>query len=307
MSASSTADPTRAAAVEARLSAALVERVAAYAPSGALGGSATLIACDVDRTLVYSAAALMLAGPDEDAPELVVAEVRRGLPRAYLTADARQLLAVLATKASLVPVTTRTQEQYERVRLGATPPAFAVTSNGGRLLVEGRLDLDWSGQVAKQLADLSVPLAEVRTHLKEVARETWVRHRRVADDLFAYLDVERDEMPAGFVAELEEWCGRRGWAVSVQGRKVYAVPSALTKSAAVREVASRVGADRLVAAGDSRLDAELLESADVSFRPAHGELNETGWQCPGLTVTQARGVLAGEEIIARILALVLTA
>jgi len=85
--------------------------------------------------------------------------------------------------------------------------------------------------------------------------------------------------------------------VSMQGRKIYALPRALTKEAAVAEVRSRAGAGRLIAAGDGALDAGFLTMADAAIRPPHGELAEIGWQAPTVAIAQAIGVLAGEEIV----------
>lgn len=94
----------------------------------------------------------------------------------------------------------------------------------------------------------------------------------------------------------QTWCGPRGWNVSQQGRKIYTMPNPVTKSAAIREVHNRLTADRtlhansiVLAAGDGVLDIDLLEHADFAIRPRHGELEETRWQHPNVTVTAARG------------------
>ena len=97
--------------------------------------------------------------------------------------------------------------------------------------------------------------------------------------------------------ELAVWAEDRGWTVSLQGRKIYAVPKPLTKSAAVREVARRTGADLTLAAGDSLLDADLLLAADRGWRPGHGELADAGWTAPPITALPERGVAAGERIL----------
>ncbi len=82
----------------------------------------------------------------------------------------------------------------------------------------------------------------------------------------------------------------------MQGRKIYALPSGLTKEAALVEVVQRTGAARLLAAGDGALDAGFLAVADAAIRPPHGELHEMGWQATNLRVAPSAGVLAGEEI-----------
>jgi hypothetical protein len=255
-----------------------------------------LVASDLDRTLIYSSAALALTMPDARAPRLLCVEVHESRPLSYMTETAARLLTDLAGTAVFVPTTTRTREQYLRINLPGPAPEYAICANGGHLLVDGVSDADWHRRVTGRLAGECAPLAEVREHLLRTADPAWVRKHRVAEDLFAYLVVERDLLPGDWVEELAVWAGNRGWTVSLQGRKLYAVPKPLTKSAAVREVARRTGADLVLGAGDSLLDADLLLAVDRGWRPGHGELADAGWTAPGVTALPERGVLAGERI-----------
>ncbi|CAN3980483.1 HAD family hydrolase [Kitasatospora purpeofusca] len=274
------------------------------------GGSAAaprfVVASDLDRTLIYSNRALALDVPDRLAPRLLSVEVHDGKALSFMTEEAAALLVELAREAVLVPATTRTRAQYERVNLpGPTPgwvPPYAICANGGRLLVDGVPDEDWQTEMAGRLAEGAAPLAEVVDHLALCADPEWTHKRRVADELFAYLVVERAELPTGWITELTGWCAERGWSVSLQGRKVYAVPTPLSKSAALAEVVRRVGPSTVLSAGDSLLDADLLLAADAAWRPGHGELADTGWTAPGVTALDEIGVAAGEEIARRFLA-----
>ncbi|MFF3453881.1 HAD family hydrolase [Streptomyces sp. NPDC002730] len=263
--------------------------------------ASTLVASDLDRTLIYSAAALQLPMPDADAPRLLCVEVYESKPLSYLTETAAGLLTQLAADSVFVPTTTRTREQYHRIHLPGPAPEFAICANGGHLLVDGVSDRDWQRQVAATLADECASLTEVRAHLIAAADPAWLLKERIAEDLFAYLVVERTLLPEGWVKELAEWAEGRGWTVSLQGRKIYAVPQPLTKSAAVREVARRTGSERILAAGDSLLDADLLLAADHAWRPGHGELADSGWTAPNTDVLAEKGVAAGEEILRRFL------
>lgn len=256
-----------------------------------------LVASDLDRTLIYSAAALGLGMPDAEAPRLLCVEVYRAQPLSYLTETAATLLAQLAATTVFVPATTRTREQYQRIRLPGAPPAYAICANGGHLLVDGESDPDWHAGVRRLLASECAPLREVRDHLRRVADPAWLLKEREAEGLFTYLVVDRERLPDAWLKELAEWAGQRGWNVSCQGRKVYAVPHPLTKSAAVAEVARRTGAGPVLAAGDSLLDADLLLAADRGWRPGHGELADTGWSAPHVTGLAERGVSCGETIL----------
>ncbi|WP_232663559.1 HAD family hydrolase [Pseudonocardia sp. TRM90224] len=255
----------------------------------------TVVCLDMDRTVIYSAAALDLRVPDHEAPRLLCVEIYQGAPLSFLTEDAVAALQRLQSRAVVVPTTTRTPEQLARIRLPGTAPRYAIASNGGHLLVDGVPDGDWAATVRARLAGCA-PLAEIESHLAASGGPFLLR-LRTASDLFAYAVVDRAALPSGWVEALARWCGPRGWRVSLQGRKVYAVPEPLTKSAAAHEVVARCGGGPLLAAGDSLLDADLLEAADAAIRPAHGELADAGFTRDHLAVTVNTGVLAGTELL----------
>jgi hydroxymethylpyrimidine pyrophosphatase-like HAD family hydrolase len=260
-----------------------------------------LAAVDLDRTLIYSQSAWMLPDDPEHPPaQLLCVEEYDGSPLSYLTRAAARLLPQLDAMAVFVPVTTRTQEQFARVRLPSGPTRFAITTNGARLLVDGAEDLEWSRTVVDRIAGACAPLDEIAAHLGAQPAE-WLLRLRDAEQAFCYAIIDRDAAPAAELDALRAWCAERGWTVSVQGRKLYCVPDPLTKTAAVAEVARRSGATVVAAAGDSLLDAGMLAAADMAIRPAHGELEAAGWSPPGVEVTEEAGVLAGERIVAWLL------
>lgn len=253
-----------------------------------------LVGTDLDRTLIYSRGALEAHGDTKR--RLLAVEVHEGRPASWMTTEAAAAFARLGDHAVVVPVTTRTPEQWHRITLPGPPPRYVVTANGGVLLVDGRPDRDWSAAVADRLARVA-PLGEIWEHASRVCRPEWTVKLRNARGLFCYAVLHRKRVPAGFVAEAAAWAADRGWQLSLQGRKLYWVPRSLTKSAAVAEVAARAGTSRTVAAGDSLLDADLLASADRGIAARHGELVASGWSVPSVSVTAACGVRAGAEIV----------
>jgi hydroxymethylpyrimidine pyrophosphatase-like HAD family hydrolase len=256
-----------------------------------------LVASDLDRTLIYSANSMSLQGSDQLAPRMVVSEVYDAAPLSYMTRAAEELLARIVDRSVFVPVTTRTQAQFARVQLPGRGRGYAVTTNGAVLLHDGEPDPDWSRHIRNSLAGRCAPLGEVLGHLTGSGAVPEILRVRTAEDVFVYSIVNREELSESYLQELTAWCLERGWTTSLQGRKLYCVPAPVTKEAAVAEVRRRSGAGLLLAAGDSRLDAGLLELADLSIRPAHGELHSEGFARANLTVTSASGVLAGEEIL----------
>jgi hypothetical protein len=252
-----------------------------------------LIASDLDRTLIYSRAARALAG--EPTGPLRCVETRDGVAVSHLTDAAAGLLQALPPWAHLVAFTTRTPEQLARVRLPGRPARFAVAANGGRLLVDGVPDAEWSARVARELAD-ACSLAQVQAELELRCHPDWTLAVRGAAGLFCYAVLDRERTPRGFVADVDEWLVARGWTSSLQGRKLYAVPSPLTKSAALAEVARRLDASLVLGAGDSLLDVDLLAACDLGIHPGHGEIAASGWSAEHVHSTGSFGAQAGEDI-----------
>ncbi len=268
---------------------------------------AAIVALDLDRTLIYSATA---AGDARDLPPLRVVEYLEGVPLSRMTEGAWALLGGLMKQAEVVLVTTRSQVQFARVRLPATP-RYALCANGGVLLVTGVRDPEWD-QWARTIMATSAPLETVLALMDEVRSEPWVKDVRSIEGLLCYL-VAHDpgDLPAEWLRTFSRSVGASGWKVSVQGRKVLAVPEGLSKASGLLRLRDRIVMDlrarraigpqdrvRLFASGDSILDAAMLEAVDLAVRPAHGELHDLGWSADGVHVTDLAGARAGEEIIA---------
>lgn len=265
-------------------------------PARAVPDRRVLVASDLDRTLIYSANSMLLTGPDDAAPPMVVSEVYRSAPLSFMTQQAEAYLEELAVRGVFVPVTTRTREQFGRIRLPGRGTGYAVCTNGAVIMQDGAVDAGWTASIQRNVRKCAA-LEEVLAYLTVDRPVPGLIRARTAEDIFIYCIVDRTALSPEYLAELTDWCVQRGWTVSLQGRKLYCVPVPVSKETAVDEVRKRMGADLLITAGDSLLDAGMLELADIAFRPAYGELHDTGFSLPHLTVTEARGIMAGEEIL----------
>ena len=125
-------------------------------------------------------------------------------------------------------------------------------------------------------------------------------------DADGVLLVARARHTAAWLDDLTTTCVPYRWRTVAHGDKVYLLPAALTKLAAVDEVRRRTAASRLLAAGYSPLDAEMLAAADAAVTPVDGDLHAQGRQAPHVTVTRRTGLRAGREIARWLLSRTLT-
>ncbi|AIQ21692.1 MULTISPECIES: HAD family hydrolase [Paenibacillus] len=258
-----------------------------------------IYASDLDRTLIYSLGAI---GVPENTPGLIPAEIIEGKTRSYISQQALNQLMDLNTRIIFIPVTTRTIQQYKRINLfqETVIPDYAVTSNGGNILIGGVVDKEWRESIGRLVARHSAGAEEVRSYIKAVVREDWIISENYCDDLFYSFMVYRDQLPLDEITNLSDRLYNLGWRVSLQGRKLYAVPAAVNKSDAILHLRRTVRSEPMVASGDSLLDKSLLESADYAIAPCHGEIfaeQQSGLVKSRYPFTKESGVFAGDEIL----------
>ncbi|WP_342420301.1 HAD family hydrolase [Paenibacillus sp. FSL E2-0178] len=258
-----------------------------------------IYASDLDRTLIYSLNAIGVPG---DAPGLVPAEVIDGRTVSYISKQALDMLKELAAKIVFMPVTTRTIAQYRRINLFQETiiPDYAVTSNGGNILVNGVVDQEWRAAVGRLVERGSVSAEEAGRIVRSVVRAEWITSERYCDELFYTFVVHRDSLPLDEITRMAERLDGLGWKVSLQGRKLYIVPEAVNKSDAILHVRRTVRSEPMVASGDSLLDKSLLAAADYAIAPCHGEIfaeQQAGLVNLEYPFTKQSGVFAGDEIM----------
>ncbi|ASA25281.1 HAD family hydrolase [Paenibacillus donghaensis] len=259
-----------------------------------------IYASDLDRTLIYSRSAI---GVPENSPGLIPAEIIDGVTVSYISQQAlEQLQELVAASLVFMPVTTRTIQQYKRINLFQETiiPDYAITSNGGNILIGGVVDQEWRSAVGSLVASGSAPAAEIVELVRSVVREEWLISERYCDELFYTFVVYRDLLPMDEITHMADRLATLGWKVSLQGRKLYVVPVAVNKSDAILHVRRTVRSEPMVASGDSLLDKSLLASADYAIAPCHGEIfaeQQSGLVKSSYPFTKQSGVFAGDEIL----------
>src|SRR6478672_8879799 len=133
----------------------------------------TVVATDLDRTMIYSRAAIDSVTAPGEVPPLRCVELLDGREQSFMTVRSARRLTAIAAAALLVPVTTRTLAQFARVQLPGGS-RFGVTSNGGHIVVDGVVDEDWRRAIEARIAGDGASLAEIGEGLDAFATRPWV-------------------------------------------------------------------------------------------------------------------------------------
>lgn len=260
-----------------------------------------IFASDLDRTLIYSDRFL------QDYAGQAIA-VESGKYFSYMTGRSADLLKAIASRAIFVPCTTRTVEQYQRIQFlkDVLTPGYAVVSNGANLLVNGVLDTGYNKKILQEVVIKCMACEDILKEFAKLANGQWAQPMRNADGVFHYCIIDRDKAPLQELTDFSSWACEQKWDVSVQGRKLYLVPQVINKWSAIKRVLDITGDGGVIAAGDSLLDLPLIRGAGLAISPSHGELYELFGISGDWLFTKSSGIIAGEEILEKVLAVVTT-
>ena len=213
-----------------------------------------LIFSDLDGTLIFSAS--------RKRPGDIVCEYKDGAEISCITRRQADLLPGL----EVIPVTTRSVEQYRRICFPeGFSPEYALTDNGGTLLVNGFPDPEWTAHTARLVRECAGELERCRGVLEHDSGRSF--EIRMVDGMFLFT---KSADPENTLRKLNEVSGAAVRCFAT-GAKVYALPAGLCKGAAVRRLAGRLaeqrGSGRMICAGDSAMDIPMLNAADAAVFP----------------------------------------
>jgi hydroxymethylpyrimidine pyrophosphatase-like HAD family hydrolase len=253
-----------------------------------------IFASDLDHTLIYSERFL----PEPSSFSLK--QVEAGVAKSCMTQKAAQTLFQLSRALTFIPCTTRTIEQYKRIKFFKIEPEWAIVSNGANLLINNEVDQCHQKEIKRQLEDRCLNFTKILRQFAKLNPTTWTEPLRQADEVF-YCIFDQEKIPLPEFEDFSAWAQEQNWNISLQGRKLYLVPNVIDKGAALARLAQMLEKEIIFAAGDSLLDISLLEAAQNSFVPIHGEIRRHFPDSGRWQYTKSGGVLAGEEILENIL------
>lgn len=261
-----------------------------------------IYASDIDRTLLFSEKYIEEYGLNLDKNELILGEVidkhnrQTGLNGVTGTiednGDATVLRAYFSKKVytglnrvnqskeiEFIPVTSRTDEEYKRVRLGFTPK-YAITCNGGHILYNGKLWDEYIEHTDKIRAVNKIDLDAVRNEV-----EHWELNKtkpKVIGNAIVYFKLSTGEDKAKLNNYISSIVNKYEYLdVKVNRQKVYLECKVLNKGTALNWLRKHIESNqtaqaKVVASGDTVLDLAMLRVADIAIIPEGSELDKIG-------------------------------
>ena len=229
---------------------------------------------DLDDTLFQT---LRKCPGDVPAEALVpLGFARDGAPLSYATPRQLSFLAWLSETALLVPVTARSRDALDRVRLEY---AAAICAHGGMILgADGSADAGWATRMAAEADGQAAALARLHARMREEGPELSVRVLEEGgtplyllvkdpgadeDALHAAVDRVAAEVPAG-------------WTLHRNGNNAAFLPPFLGKQHAVAHLLPRLRARYpdapAIGIGDSLTDAPFMALCDFAMMPTGSQL-----------------------------------
>ena len=231
---------------------------------------------DLDDTLFQT---LRKCPPDVPADSLLpLGYDKAGEPLSYATPRQASFLAWLSETALFIPVTARSRDALERVRI---PWTKAVCAHGGLILsAPGRPDPDWHAHMAAEASACSSVLRSLEARVNEEKGEADLAVRVLEEDgIPLYLLVkDRNGDAATLAGAIDRVAGEvpPGWTLHRNGNNAAFLPPFLGKHRAVEwllpQLRSAYPDAAVIGIGDSLTDAPFMRLCDFAAMPTPSQL-----------------------------------
>lgn len=212
----------------------------------------TVVFSDLDNTLIYSK-------HREIASKKIVVECIQGSEQSYMTEYTYHYLRS-ASWLSIVPVTTRTVEQFCRLTcINDLDIERALVCNGGSLLEKEKENDEWSIETLNISKNYIDKLDEVYDYLSGQYSNTSIHRPK------PYMVYFKSKKPRRECEKLLSIVDNSSIKVDHDRRKVYLLARGIDKGNAIIRYKSRIKTNIDVAIGDGVMDVPMLNQAKYAF------------------------------------------
>lgn len=227
-----------------------------------------IYATDLDRTIIFSNKFI-----DDCNENIVCVEKFENKPISYMTSASLEKLEELKAKSNLriIPVTTRSVAQFKRVR-PVQDCEFAITSNGGTILHNGRLFIPWYNYIQRVLRNYKSDFKYMSKMLKNYSSYC-EKPLKLVDNMFFFMKLKDEGSKNQELLDiLNEILDKSKWSFTLQGLKLYVIPKEISKENALLYLKKYLNEDSLVVSGDGKLDIGFLTIGDIRIIPEGSEV-----------------------------------
>lgn len=201
-----------------------------------------IFATDLDRTMIYSKRMFDI----EKIKNVTLVETLDGKDITYMSNYALKELEELNKQIYVIPTTTRSFEQFMRIKTFKYCK-YAIVANGGTILYNGKVLKEWEEHISDILKNYTIEMENMKKFLNNQSVIT--REATLVDGKFVFTktdDIEKCEKI------LEEKLDKKLWNYCFQGDKVYIIPKEVTKSNAINYLKNLLNEKILAVAGDRK-------------------------------------------------------
>ena len=214
-----------------------------------------ILCTDLDNTIIYSY-------KHDIGNEKMNVELYKEREISFISNHTYELLKKVKEEFLIIPTSTRTKEQYDRIDLKIGTFKYALVCNGSVLLVDGKKDKDWYEESLRLAKPSNLEVKKALEYLENDKRRTF--ELRYIEDLFVFTKCYKSET---VVNELREYLDKNLVNVFNNKEKVYVLPTSLSKGKAIERLRKYLKVEFIIAAGDSEFDISMVEAADVGLVP----------------------------------------
>lgn len=233
-----------------------------------------IYATDLDRTLIFSER--FVSENKSNVDKTIVERRDNGDVISYMSNDVMEQLKEIDKNDSLtiVPVTTRSIKEYNRIKLPIVPK-YAILDTGGTILENGEPIKEYEEYIQKNTN--TIELLQCALDINEMLSIN--RDCKFIDNKYIFNKAMNTEL---FDKEVELIVhSYPSLDFTRHGNKVYVIPKCFNKAIALRWLYHYIKADVIVASGDSELDLPMLAIANFATIPNHGVLVKEGYVTHG--------------------------
>ncbi len=250
-------------------------------------------ACDLDGTLIHS----HRNKRDGD----ICVEVFEGREISFISQKALELLEEIVSLVNFVPVTTRSTEQFKRIKwLLNTKPKQAVVSNGAILLENDCSSEKWKNELSKNVLPHE---KEMQMLFEKFENDSIFEKVKIVDEFFLFCKCKEINDAINIVLEYKD---KTSFNVEFQGKKVYFFPKEICKGKAIQRFKNEYESNLVICAGDSTIDVPMFFNSDIAYAKSYELIKDLDDNIQKKTVCLNDDTLFSEFILTDIINIVRT-